>query len=116
MKLLRSDKYIIPCDSKPVFCFPLLPVVRSKDVWRFVEHGVEYKIRLTSDSSTAGAKDLFADIKFRYWGVEDFARLVEQDDFIFSLDIKGFYNCLGAGPLMRKLQFFQDPHSRRKIL
>ena len=64
---------------------------------------MEHKIRLTSDSSTAGSNELFAEIKFRYWGVEDFARLVEQDDYIFSLDIKGFCNCLGAGPLMREL-------------
>ena len=110
-KLLHAEEFVSKVTGTPEFCFPLLPVIRKKDVWRHETAGVDYKIRLTSDSSTAGVKSLFEDIRFRYLGVDDFARVVEEDDYISSLDIRHFYTCLGAGPLLRRLQYFQDPHS-----
>ena len=111
-KLRAGDTaFIIPVEGTPEFCFPLLPVIRSKDIWRANRLGTDFKVRLTSDSSTAGCNFLFADIKFRYWGVEDFAKFVKQGDYISSIDIKGYYTCLGAGELLRRLQYFQDPTS-----
>ena len=76
-------------------------------------YGTDYKVRLTSDSSTAGANDVFADIKFRYWGLDDFGHEVTHDDYISTLDIEHFYNCLALA-LLRQLQFFQDPRSYAK--
>jgi len=111
VKLLKADKFIVPVEDTPEFCFPLLPVIKAKDIWRNKMHGLDYKVRLTSDSSTAGAKEVFCDIKFRYWGLDDIGQMVEEGDYLFTLDIKHFYNCLGAGPTLRRLQYFQDPRS-----
>lgn len=107
-KLVLND-FTRPVDGTPPLCFPLLPVIKSKDLWRFHTQGIDYKVRLTSDTSSAGVNAKFQDIKFRYWGADDFARLVLDNDNLFSLDIEHFYTDLGAGPLLRLLQCFQDP-------
>ena len=100
---MDADKFIVPHASTPEFCFPLLPVIKSKEIWRHDLYGLDYKVRLTSDSSTAGTKRLFSDIKFRYWVLDDFGKIVEPYDYIFTLDIAHFYNFLGAGPMIRRL-------------
>jgi hypothetical protein len=108
-KLKKSTK--LQVIANPELIFPLLPVARGKDVWRHENHGVDFKMRLTSDISTCGANALFRDWRFKYLALHAITLLIARGDFLATRDITGFYNRLPAGELLRRFQCFQDPLS-----
>ena len=111
-KLMKSTKLQVIKD--PELIFPLLPVIRSKDLWRHENEGTDFKVRLTSDISTSGANPLFCDWKFKYLALHAICSLIARGDFLATRDITGFYNRLPAGEFLRRFQCFQDPKSYAK--
>jgi hypothetical protein len=105
---LKASTHLIPISSPPL-TFPLLPVTRGKQQWRFKKFGTPIVPRLTSDISTSGGNDIFEPWPMRYLGLRALAGILQRGDFIATRDITGFYNRLPAGTLLRKLQCFQDP-------
>ena len=110
---LRTSTKLAPID-KPEFVFPLLPVIKSKDLWRHEKLGTNLKVRLTSDISTAGGNEMFCDWKFKFLALHAVTLLISRGDFLTTRDITGFYNRLPAGESLRRFQCFQDPRSYAK--
>ena len=100
-----------PTDVTPEAFFPLLPVVRAKDRWRFIVHGMAYKVRLCMDFKAGKLNEKLVDLPFRYWGLDAVAENVQQGDWLAVIDISNFYLRLPAGRNLRKVQWFQDPSS-----
>ena len=100
-----------PTDVVPPVFFPLLPVVREKDRWIFVNDDVMYKVRLCMDLKNGGVNDMYEDWLFRYVGIDNVASKVEQGDWLAAIDISRFYLRLPAGKKLRSLLWFQDPSS-----
>ena len=98
-----------PTSVQPKFVVPILPAARAKHVWRFLVHGVPYKIRLCLDLKAAGVNASTEDWKFRYRGLDDVAAKVRRGDWLASVDISRFYLRLPAGPGLRSAQWVQDP-------
>ena len=94
----------------PVF-FPLLPVVREKDRWVFVNDDIMYKVRLCMDLKSGGLNDMYEDWLFRYVGIDNVAAKVQQGDWLAAIDISRFYLRLPAGRKLRSRLWFQDPSS-----
>ena len=51
----------VPVSTKPRLVFPLLPVVRAKDAWRYEQTGEVYKVRLCVDFKNGGLNDMLED-------------------------------------------------------
>ena len=100
-----------PTSTAPAAYFPLLPVVREKDRWRFTKDGTPYKVRLCLDLKNGGYNDSLSDWPFRYRGVDSIAENVKQSDWLATIDISRFYLRLPAGRKLRAHQWFQDPAS-----
>ena len=98
-------------DVRPPLFFPLLPVVREKDRWLFVNEQVMYKIRLCMDLKSGGLNDMYEDWLFRYLGIDNVAAKVQQGDWLAAIDISRFYLRLPAGRRLRSRLWFQDPSS-----
>ena len=98
-----------PTDVRPPVFFPLLPVVREKDRWVFVNDDIMYKIRLCMDLKNGGLNDMYEDWLFRYVGIDNVAAKVQQGDWLAAIDISRFYLRLPAGKKLRSLLWFQDP-------
>ena len=108
-KLLRSTK-LQPIDN-PTFVFPLLPVYKGKQLWRFKKFDTEYGPRLAEDITTSGGNAIHADWKIRHLALLAIFAILSRGDFLATRDITGFFNRLPAGELLRRLQCFQDPRS-----
>ena len=107
---LQSKSPLVEVESPDLnLVFPLLPVVKGKDKWRHEKYGSDYKVRLTHDSSTAGAAELFARWPISYVGLRDLPGAIGRGFWLATRDIDGFYTRLGASKLLRRLQRFQDP-------
>ena len=100
-----------PTAEVPDKFFPILPVVREKDRWRHLMHGLAYAIRLCMDFKSGKLNALLKEWGFKYWGLECLAERVQQDDWLATLDISSFYLRLPAGKRLRAVQWFQDPSS-----
>ena len=111
-KLQRSTK--LQPIKDPAFIFPLLPVYKGKQLWRFKKFGTEFAPRLAEDMTSSGGNDIFADWRFRYLALLAIYSIVSRGDYLATRDITGFFNRLGAGELLRLLQFFQDPRTYAK--
>ena len=98
-----------PTDVVPPLFFPLLPVVREKDRWLFVNDEVMYKVRLCMDLKSGGLNDMYEDWLFRYVGIDNVAAKVQQGDWLAAIDISRFYLRLPAGKKLRSHLWFQDP-------
>ena len=55
----------VPVSTKPRLVFPLLPVVRAKDAWRYEQTGEVYKVRLCVDFKNGGLNDMLEDWPFQ---------------------------------------------------
>ena len=108
-KLLSSTK-LQPIDN-PTFVFPLLPVYKGKQLWRFKKNGTEYDPRWAEDITTSGGNAIHADWKIRYLTLLAIFAILSRGDFLATRDITGFFNRLPADELLRRLQCFQDPRS-----
>lgn len=95
---------------------PLLPVARSKQVWRYLRQGVPYKIRLCLDLKAAEVNDAVADWKFRYRDLYDVASNIRKGDWLASVDISRFFLRLPAGLGLRQAQWVRDPTTYGKKL
>ena len=111
-KLLKSTN-LEPIEQ-PQLVFPLLPAYRGKHIWRFKKHGIDYLPRITSDITTSGGNRVFLPWKLRYLGLHALCQVLSRGDYMGTRDLIGFYNRLGAGPLLKKFQCFQDPRSYKK--
>ena len=97
--------------EKPQLIFPILPAYRGKHLWRFRKYGIDYLPRLTSDISTSGGNDLFANWRIHYLGLKAVCSVILRGDYLATEDVRGHYNRLAAGKQLRKFQCFQDPRS-----
>ena len=50
-----------PTDTQPKVFFPLLPVVKEKDKWRYTRFATDYKVRLYMDLANGDMNDRFKD-------------------------------------------------------
>lgn len=112
-------KWLADCDglisdsvaAAPGPFFPLLPVVRTKDLWRFTRNGTPYKVRLCLDLKNGGYNAGLRDWPFRYRSFDSIAENVRAGDWLATIDISRFYLRLPAGARLRAKQWFQDPAS-----
>ena len=98
-----------PQAAQPKLVVPLLPATRSKHLWRYMVHGIPYKVRLCLDLKAAGVNEATADWRFRYRGLDDIASSIRKGDWLASIDISRFYLRLPAGRNLRNAQWIQDP-------
>ena len=110
-KTNASDLMSPMTDIVPPAFYPLLPVVREKDRWLFVNEQVMYKIRLCMDLKNGGLNDMYEDWLFSYLGIDNIAAKVQQGDWLAAIDISRFYLRLPAGKKLRSRLWFQDPSS-----
>ena len=82
LKLLSSTD-LAPIESPPLI-FPLLPAYRGKHIWRFKYHGIDYLPRLTSDISSSGGNDAFADWRLRYLGIHAICIILSRGDYLIG--------------------------------
>ena len=111
-KLFKST-HLQPIDNPPLI-FPLLPVIKGKQLWRYEKFGTDFNLRLAEDITSSGGNDIFADWKIRYLALFAIGQIIARGDFLATRDITGFFNRLPAGELLRSLQCFQDPRSYGK--
>ena len=110
-KANSADLLSEPVDKDPEFAVPILPATRSKHRWRFLKHGIPYKVRLCLDLKASKVNRATGDWKFRYKGLDDIAANLKHGDWLASVDISRFYLRLPAGPNLRRVQWVQDPES-----
>ena len=110
-KTNSADLLSEPVDKEPEFSVPILPATRSKHKWRFLKHGIPYKVRLCLDLKASKVNGSTRDWKFRYKGLDDIAANLQHGDWLASVDISRFYLRLPAGPNLRRVQWVQDPES-----
>ena len=112
-KWVRESENLMsgPTNVEPRILCPLLPVVREKDRWMFTHGGKAYKARLCMDMKNGKLNDLFEEWPFRYLGIQNVASMVQQGDWLATVDISRFYLRLPAGARLRSVQWFQDPAS-----
>ena len=110
-KTNASDLMSPMTDVRPPVFYPLLPVVREKDRWLFVNEQIMYKIRLCMDLKNGGLNDVYEDWLFSYLGIDNIAAKVKQGDWLAAIDISRFYLRLPAGRKLRSRLWFQDPSS-----
>ena len=106
-----ADLLSEPVEEEPRFSVPILPATRSKHRWRFLHHGIPYKVRLCLDLKASKVNGATGDWKFRYRGLDDIAANLQHGDWLASVDISRFYLRLPAGPNLRSVQWVQDPDS-----
>ena len=106
-----ADLLSEPVDKEPEFAVPILPATRSKHRWRFLKHGIPYKVRLCLDLKASKVNGATSDWRFRYRGLDDIAANLKRGDWLASVDISRFYLRLPAGPNLRRVQWVQDPES-----
>lgn len=106
-----DDLMTEPVAEEPKFAVPILPATRSKHRWRYLKHGIPYKVRLCLDLKATKVNASTKDWKFRYKGLDDIAASVKTGDWLASVDISRFYLRLPAGPKLRQVQWVQDPDS-----
>ena len=94
-KLLHST-HLQPIED-PTFIFPLLPVYKSKQLWRYEKYGTDFKLRLASDISSSGGNAIFADWKILYLALHAICNIISRGDYLATRDITGFHNRLPAG-------------------
>ena len=103
-----------PSTTKPKLVVPLLPASRSKHVWRYLKHGIPYKVRLCLDLKAVGVNEATEDWKFRYRGLYEVASKLKKNDWLAAVDISRFYLRLPAGPNLQRVQWVQDPETYAK--
>ena len=106
-----ADLLSEPVEEEPKFSVPILPATRSKHRWRFLHHGIPYKVRLCLDLKASKVNGATGDWRFKYRGLDDIAANLQQGDWLASVDISRFYLRLPAGPNLRSVQWVQDPDS-----
>ena len=98
-----------PTKEVPEVVFPILPVVKPKDLWRWVTRGEPCKARLCLDSKCGGLNEKYCDWRFRYRPIEEAIGVLRPRAVVACIDIAAFFNKLAAGPALQKMQHFQCP-------